>query len=137
MRLTFHPRFWASISILGFAAVISALYFVTPESTPWFPVCVFHKVTGLYCPGCGTARGLHHLLHGDLLGACRSNILMVLCLPLLGQLLASQVVLATSGRTLKPLPISARAAWLILAAIMLYWVARNIPVHPLTLLAPH
>ena len=115
----------------------AVLYRFAPENTPWFPLCSFYKLTGLYCPGCGTARGLHHLLHGDLLGACRSNILMVLCVPLLGQLLVSQVVLATSGRTLRPLPISARAAWLILAVIMLYWVARNVPVYPFTLLAPH
>ena len=137
MRLTSRPRFWAVVIVLGALAAGAVLYCLAPETTPWFPVCGFYKLTGLYCPGCGTARGLHHLLHGDLLGACRSNILIVLCLPLLGYLLVSQVVLATSGRTLKPLSIPARAAWLILAAIMLYWLARNIPVYPLTLLAPH
>ena len=137
MMLTSRPRFWALAILFGALAVGAALYCFAPENTSWFPVCVFYKLTGLYCPGCGTARSLHHLLHGDLAGACRSNILMVLCLPLVGQLLVSQVVLATSGRTLKPLPMSGRAAWLILAVIMLYWVARNIPVYPLTLLAPH
>ena len=26
--------------------------------------CLFYALTDLYCPGCGTLRGLHELLHG-------------------------------------------------------------------------
>ena len=29
--------------------------------------CIFHSVTGLYCPGCGGTRALRLLLHGDIL----------------------------------------------------------------------
>lgn len=31
-----------------------------------FP-CVFHAVTGLYCPGCGGTRAVRTLLRGDIL----------------------------------------------------------------------
>ncbi|MDY6351438.1 MAG: DUF2752 domain-containing protein [Lachnospiraceae bacterium] len=27
-------------------------------------LCIFHEVTGLYCPGCGGTRALGFLLHG-------------------------------------------------------------------------
>lgn len=27
--------------------------------------CIFHKLTGLYCPGCGGTRALYWLLKGD------------------------------------------------------------------------
>ncbi|MDD6428583.1 MAG: DUF2752 domain-containing protein [Lachnospiraceae bacterium] len=27
-------------------------------------LCIFHEVTGLYCPGCGGTRALRFLLHG-------------------------------------------------------------------------
>ena len=30
-----------------------------------FP-CLFHLVTGLYCPGCGGTRAVRYLLHGQL-----------------------------------------------------------------------
>lgn len=29
--------------------------------------CMFHKFTGLYCPGCGGTRSLHFLLNGDII----------------------------------------------------------------------
>lgn len=29
--------------------------------------CVFHELTGLYCPGCGGTRACKYLLHGDIL----------------------------------------------------------------------
>lgn len=30
-----------------------------------FP-CLFHQVTGFYCPGCGGTRAVRYLLHGQL-----------------------------------------------------------------------
>lgn len=30
------------------------------------PPCVFHSLTGLYCPGCGGTRAVRYLLHGQL-----------------------------------------------------------------------
>ncbi|MDD6380922.1 MAG: DUF2752 domain-containing protein [Lachnospiraceae bacterium] len=30
----------------------------------FFPACLFHKVTGLYCPGCGGTRAFLYLIHG-------------------------------------------------------------------------
>lgn len=29
--------------------------------------CMFHEVTGLYCPGCGGTRACMYLLHGNIL----------------------------------------------------------------------
>lgn len=29
-----------------------------------FKICIFHEITGLYCPGCGGTRAFFALLHG-------------------------------------------------------------------------
>lgn len=34
--------------------------------TRWLPPCIFHEVTGFYCPGCGGTRAFHALLRGQL-----------------------------------------------------------------------
>lgn len=40
-----------------------AYFLVDPEDNALFPACPFHWATGLLCPGCGSQRALHHLLH--------------------------------------------------------------------------
>jgi Protein of unknown function (DUF2752) len=60
-------------SLLLAVAGAWVLYTYPPESVSFYPRCVFHAVTGLQCPGCGTTRALHHLLHGRVAEAFRLN----------------------------------------------------------------
>ena len=43
----------------------------TRTSPGHYPTCPFLAITGWYCPGCGSLRAVHDLLHGDLAGAVR------------------------------------------------------------------
>lgn len=45
--------------------------------------CVFHKITGFYCPGCGLTRCLVSLINLDFYQAFRYNPLIFVLLPLL------------------------------------------------------
>lgn len=47
------------------------------------PRCWFHYFTGLDCPGCGSQRMVHALLHGDLAAAWHANALLLLISPVL------------------------------------------------------
>jgi hypothetical protein len=116
---------------------VAVLYLIAPEKATWMPPCLFHKLTGLQCPGCGTARGLHKLLHGDVLGAWRMNPLMVVAIPLLAYLIIGGHLRARRGADAEPRPLPTWVPWLIVAVVAAFWVARNIPVYPFTLLAPH
>ena len=118
-------------AVIGVGAVF---FFFNPTTTAFYPKCLFHEWTGLYCPGCGSTRALHCLLHGDLREALHDNALMVLALPLVGAIL-----LARAFRR-RP-PVVTRQSklgwlWLLLAVIVAFGVIRNIPCRPFLLLAP-
>ena len=66
------------------------------------------------------------LLQGDVAGALRMNLLLAVVAPFVAALLLRPSI----GRR--------RAApWVVLAVVAAYWVLRNIPHYPFTLLAPH
>ena len=73
-------------AVLGFAglAMLALLYFDDPsrEGTI-FPPCPTNALTKLHCPGCGTLRAMHALLHGDVKEALSQNILAVIFIPIL------------------------------------------------------
>jgi hypothetical protein len=57
------------------------VYFFNPSAHGFYPVCQFHRLTGLNCPGCGATRALYALLHGDFSTAARDNVLLVVAIP--------------------------------------------------------
>lgn len=99
-----------------------------------FPPCVFRFLTGYYCVGCGATRALHALVHGDVAHAFAMNPLIMLMLPITPLLIAH-----TQGwrpRVLGPLMNVLLQPRLWLIVLPVYWIARNLPWFPFTLLAP-
>lgn len=98
------------------------------------PPCAFHALTGLWCPGCGMTRALHALVHGDVLQALHLNPLGLLMLPVLPAMLFWSW--GWQPRVLQPLMRWLMDPRLWLAAIPAYWLLRNLPWLPFTLMAP-
>jgi len=107
-----------------------------PATSGIFPPCPVHYLTGWFCPGCGSLRAIHQLLHGHLRAAWAMNPLTVVLLPFLSYGLLSSALFEIRGRGL-PQPFL-RPAWIraLCAAIVLFGIARNLPLHPFDLLAP-
>lgn len=69
-------------------AALAVFYFVfDPLTTRFMPQCLFHRLTGWECVGCGSQRMLHALLHGDLRGAWEANALALVSLPFIAFLI--------------------------------------------------
>ncbi len=101
------------------------LYLFHPSQSCIFPPCLIHSATGYYCPGCGSLRAIHYLLHGDVGAAISLNPLMVLSIPLVGVML------------LKPGWFFNRwVPWVTLGGVIFYGIVRNIPIEPFIWLAP-
>lgn len=75
---------------IGFAFLVVLLgyyFFWSPETKPYlFLKCPLYEVTGYQCPGCGSQRALHELLHGRMADAFQRNALFVMGLPYAGLL---------------------------------------------------
>jgi Protein of unknown function (DUF2752) len=122
---------------VALAAGSIVLFISDPADSDLYPPCPFRALTGgLYCPGCGTTRALHELLHGHLGEAFGLNPLMMLVLPLLGYSLLSWARFAVTGRALPAILVSPLWGWLVLVIVLAYWVLRNISLYPFYLLAP-
>ena len=125
-------RAQALLALGAFFFVLLVLVFVDPRTAPWAPICLVNAATGLHCPGCGTGRALHAVVHGDLQRALRLNVLAVAAIPVF-LVLALRVAL----RPQKPLPIP--PLWLrllIYAVLFVFLVGRNLPFEPFAGWAP-
>jgi hypothetical protein len=125
----------ASIGIAS-AAAVTLLRVFDPATSTLFPPCPFRYVTRLYCPGCGSLRAVHQLLHGDFRAAWAMNPLTVLLLPFLAYALAWEAAFYFRGLRLPQFTLPGTWIRALCAAIVLFGIARNIPVHPFDLLAP-
>jgi hypothetical protein len=115
----------ATATIVGIGVAYVAV--VNPERPGHYPLCVFHSMTGLWCPGCGSLRAVHALTRGDLTTALHRNALLVLAAPLLALAWTQWMRGTLSTRARAPHRIS-RVAWWSLAAVLLaFGVARNVP----------
>ena len=112
------------------------LYVFDPAQPDIFPTCPFLSLTGCYCPGCGTLRALHQLLNGNIVKALGYNVLTVAMLPFLAYSLGTAAGRRLGMRVPGVVLVDHRLIWALFAGIVLFWVARNVPMWPLTVLAP-
>ncbi len=114
------------VSILLVAAMI-LFYRFDPETQPLFPKCPFLLVTGYQCPGCGSQRAIHSLLHANIGDAVRYNAFMVVALPYIFLGLYLEYF---GGK--KRFPSIERfffgrwSAVIVLVAVLAYWILRNL-----------
>ncbi|HUP23828.1 MAG TPA: DUF2752 domain-containing protein [Thermoanaerobaculia bacterium] len=108
---------------IGIVAAAALLYVLDPATTKVYPPCPVRWSTDLLCPGCGSLRALHRLLHGELVAALQMNPLIVALGPI-------GVAVAWRGWLDR-----AWLGWTALVTVLAYGVLRNVPWWPFTLLA--
>lgn len=72
------------VAVSVFLVLLAVVYyFVDPMQAGWMPRCIWKSITGTDCPGCGSQRMAHALMHGDLRGAWQANAYALCILPLI------------------------------------------------------
>lgn len=126
------------IILIAVAVTASLLYFYfDPSLNNFFPPCLFYTATGLFCPGCGSQRAFHDLLHGHLIDAAGHNLLFVIFTPLM---LFSAIVAVNNIFRKKKIAQrifnSTVFTFAVLIIVLAFWILRNIPAPPFANLAP-
>jgi hypothetical protein len=124
-------------AVLLAAAGAFVLATVPPTAASFYPKCVSYQLLGIHCPGCGLTRSAHSLLNGHVAQAFAYNPLLVLLSPYLLIALVRWTWFWLWGTEARRSLFPSRYTWLVLGVFIAYWVLRNVPVYPFTLLAPH
>ncbi|MGI8836258.1 MAG: DUF2752 domain-containing protein [Pyrinomonadaceae bacterium] len=127
---TLNPRLLAAFSWLTLAFATVYLFIFEPGKSGFFPVCTFHALTGFACPGCGSTRVIHALIHGDVVAAFKFNPLFVLSLPFLLYAFARFTNAAIQNRQLRGNQLDAKYIRIIFGVVLFFWIFRNTPFYP-------
>ncbi|WP_226294396.1 DUF2752 domain-containing protein [Aquimarina algicola] len=116
--------------------MLSLYYFGNPSEISLFPRCPFHVCTGLYCPGCGSQRALHHLLHFDIVSTLDYNALYILGFAVIIYNVTVRGVNTLGKKTYYNYLYHPKTPIILAVIIILFWILRNINIYPFTILAP-
>jgi hypothetical protein len=76
------PRTFIGIAMSVLLGGLAVVYSFPPTEYSFYPRCPIYLTTHWLCPGCGSTRALHSLLHFDIQSALHYNALFTLLFPL-------------------------------------------------------
>lgn len=117
--------------LLAIAGVIFiALYYIfDPSEVSFFPPCPSRLLTGYNCPGCGSQRALHCFLHGDMAGVIHYNAMLVVGVPLVLTIFASDMLKKRYPKFHKAM--NSNYVIALALVITIFWtIYRNLPDSP-------
>ena len=120
--------------LIGLAIVF---YFLNPVEYVIFPKCIFHSVTGYHCPGCGSQRAIHSLLHLNLAGVVGNNFLFLPAVLLIIYHYMHSFLNTKFKWKLPNIFYYKSTPWVLFVIVILFWILRNLPFYPFTILAPN
>lgn len=114
------------VVVLLVLALLAAVYFfVDPMEVRWMPKCIWKVATGTDCPGCGSQRMAHALMHGDLKGAWHANAYAFCLLPLIALMLWLELYRERYPRLYGGVH-SHVVIRVIVASVFIWWIVRNL-----------
>jgi hypothetical protein len=111
-------------------AGVAYLYLFEPGKTGFFPVCLFRLVTGFQCPGCGSTRAAHQILHGHFITAFELNPLFLVAIPFLVFALLRYSVTVLRGGVPRQNVLPAIYIYGLFFVVVSFWIFRNTPYYP-------
>ena len=118
---------YAGCIISGLIAGCVIYFIYNPVESVLFPKCPFLLLTGLKCPGCGSQRAIHAMLHFDFYAAFRHNAMLLFSIPYIILLVVAKIARFISPDSVFTAKIqSASIIRVFFALVILFWITRNI-----------
>jgi len=118
--------FVVGIILAAIAIVIAALFALFPEMFARFRFpCMFHEITGLYCPGCGGTRAVKALLGGHVVNSFLYNPVVIYSVVMYIWFMGSQFLERLTGGKVKGLKYRHLYLWLALVIVVVNCLIRN------------
>lgn len=112
--------------IIGFVLALIVVYAIfDPSGSVLFPKCFFYQITGWQCPGCGSQRMFHALLHGDIASAWHYNAYLFCLLPVILFLLWLELTRKKRPQLYRRV-YSMPVIWTFIVLTLTWFVARNL-----------
>lgn len=122
------------VFILGLAVLF---FLLNPSEQQLFPRCVFNSLSGYYCPGCGSQRAIHSLLHLNFEGVVSNNFLFLPAVLAIAYHYSHPLLNKQFGWKLPNILYKKYTPWIIFGIILLFWLLRNLSFYPFSVLAPN
>ncbi|MBP3683083.1 MAG: DUF2752 domain-containing protein [Rikenellaceae bacterium] len=119
-------KVWLGITVAVVLIAAAAIYYTFDPATTPFPRCPFLVLTGWECPGCGSQRAIHSLLHLDIAAAWRYNAMLVLSIPYVVLLLVAEWLGRRRQSRLYRVLNSEVLIWSYFALVVAWWILRNV-----------
>ncbi len=113
------------IDLMFFLGLI-LLYAYPPDIYGFYPRCLWHEITGTYCPGCGSLRSFNALVKGDIFRVTDYNKAAIFYIPFLIYIFINIHYISLTGKSLPTLKLNAAMLYSLAGLIIVYWVIRNI-----------
>lgn len=122
--------------LIGFTGLAVLFFVLDPARHDLFPRCLFNSITGYYCPGCGSQRAVHSLLHLDFAGVVSYNFLFLPASLLILYHYLHPFLNRIFNWKLPNIFYFKSTPFIILGVVIIFWILRNLPFYPFSVLAP-
>ena len=116
-----------ALTIVGAMLVGGVFFLFDPARGGFYPTCLFHRLTGLNCPGCGALRALHHLTHGEIAAAFHCNPLLMVLLPFVALFGLRWLRHGRGGFDSNSIFFRPATLWTLLGVTLVFTILRNLP----------
>ena len=124
MNRYFYIAGWILMALFAMGAAV--IHIKGKTILNYVPPCMFHRVTGYYCPGCGGTRAVFTFFRGDIVRAFKFHPFVPYTVILGGWFMLSQTIQRLSGDRIKiGMNVRIVYVWIALGIIALNWIIKN------------